>query len=116
MAELQYIATTPSGVNDATLTAADVAGDSYPSDSNKFFKVANADASTHTVTIVAPTATAICGNLGKVTLEDIVISIPTLESRIFTLPTGYAVDGKFNFTYDAVTDVTIGGFALSPNS
>ncbi len=116
MAELQYIATTPTGVNDAALSAADAAGDSYPSDSNKFFKVANGDTATHTVTIAAPAATAICGNLGKVTLEDIVISVPTLESRVFTLPTGYAVDGKFNFTYDAVTDVTIGGFALSPNA
>lgn len=116
MATLAYIAVTPDGINDATLTAADVLGDSFPADSGKFFKVANGDASPHTVTILAPSATTVCGNFGTVTLSDIVVTVPNGESRIFTIPTGYAADGKFTFAYDAVTSVTVGGFALSPNS
>lgn len=116
MADLAYISVTPDGVNDATLAAADVAGDTFPSDTNKFFKVANGDASPHTVTIAAPSATTVCGNFGTVNLEDIEVVIPNGESRIFTIPTGFASQGKFTLTYDAVTSVTVGGFALSPNS
>ena len=76
MADLAYTAVTPSGVNDADLTAADVAGDTFPADTNKFFKVDNADAAPHTVTVVAPTSETVCGNYGKVSLSDIVVSIP----------------------------------------
>lgn len=115
MADLAYIPVTPSGVNDATLTAADVAGDTFPVDTSKVFKVANGDGSPHTVTIAAPSSTTVCGNYGKVSLEDIVISVPSGESRIFTIPLGFAQDGKFTLTYDAVTSVEVGGFALSVN-
>lgn len=115
MADLEYTSVTPSGVNDATLTAADAAGDTFPSDTNKFFKVDNADASPHTVTVSVPVSDTVCGSYGKVSLSDIVISIPAGESRIFTLPLGYASGGKFTLTYDAVTSVTVGGFALSVN-
>ena len=115
MADLTYTSVTPDGVNDATLAAADAGGDTFPSDTNKFFKVANGDASSHTVTVAAPVADTVCGSYGKVDLDDIVITIPAGESRIFVLPIGYTSGGKFNLTYDAVTSVTVGGFALSVN-
>jgi hypothetical protein len=115
MADLTYTSVTPDGVNDATLTAADASGDTFPSDTNKLFKVANGDTSSHTVTIAAPVTETVCGSYGKVDLDDIVISVPAGESRVFVLPTGYTSGGKFNLTYDDVTSVTIGGFALSVN-
>lgn len=115
MADLAYIPVTPTGVNDATLTAASAGGDTFPADTGKLFRVDNADGSTHTVTIAKPANDVVCGSYGKVALEDIVISIPTNESRVFTIPLGYAQDGKFTLTYDAVTSVTVGAFSLAVN-
>lgn len=116
MADLNYTPITPSGIDDATLTAADAAGDSFPADNNKLFRVLNGDASPHTVTIGKPSNDTVCGNLGKIALSDIVITIPAGESRLFTLPTGYAgSDGKFTLTYDDVTSVTVGGFSIAVN-
>lgn len=115
MADLAYIAVTPDGVNDDTLAAADVAGDTFPAATNKIFKVANGDASPHTVTIAAPVASTACGQYGQVDIADIAITIPAGESRIFTIPLGYGSGGLFTLTYDAVTSVTVGGFAISVN-
>lgn len=117
MADLTYTAIPPAGINDATLTAAEAGGDKFPAMTNVHIKVANGDASPHTVTITKPKADAICGNYGKLPLSDLVVTVPNGESRIFTVPIGYAdSDGKFALTYDAVTSVTVGGFVPSPNS
>ena len=117
MAELTYTAIPPAGINDATLTAADAAGDKFPAMTGVFIKVANGDSSPHTVTIAKPKADTICGNYGKLPIADLSIVVTNAESRIFTVPLGYAdSDGKFALTYDAVTSVTVGGFVPSPNS
>lgn len=117
MAELSYIAVTPDGVDDeGLLTAADVAGDTFPASTNKLFRVLNGDASPHTVTIAAPVSETSCGAYGQLAVSDIAITVPAGESRLFTIPLGYASGGLFALTYDAVTSVSVGGFAYSANS
>lgn len=98
----------------ATAVAADVAGDSVKAASNLLIYVENNDAGAHTVTVAKPQATAQCGNLGTLTVNDIVISVPAGEARSFTIPQGYSdASGNFAWTYDAVTSVTIGVFSLA---
>jgi hypothetical protein len=117
MAALNYISIPSTGVAfESSLVAADVSlTDTFPADTGKVFAVANADASPHTVTIVAPVSSTVCGSFGSLDIEDKVITIPAGETQLFTLPLGYSETGLFTFAYDDVTDVTVGGFALSPN-
>lgn len=117
MAELTVNAIPPSGIDpSANLIAADAAGDTVKKASGLIFVVDNADAGARTVTVAAPVANAVCGGYGQVPVEDIVISIPAGESRHFSIPSGYAVDGEFAITYDAVTATTVGVFVASPNA
>lgn len=98
----------------ATAVAADVAGDSVKSASDLMIYVENNDVGAHTVTVAKPQATAQCGNLGTLTVNDIVISVPAGEARSFTIPQGYSdASGNFAWTYDAVTSVTVGVFSLA---
>lgn len=98
----------------ATAVAADVAGDSVKAAGDLFFYVENNDVGAHTVTVAKPQATAKCGNLGTLTVNDIVISVPAGEARSFTIPQGYSdASGNFAWTYDAVTSVTVGVFSLA---
>lgn len=117
MALLTVTPITKAGIPDisAALVAADVAGDSVNSSSGIFITVDNADAAGHTLTIVAPVATAGCGHYGALPVEDITFTVAPGTTGFLTIPAGYSDSGgNFSWTYDAVTSVTVGVFSLSP--
>ena len=116
MALLTVTPITKSGVPDvaAALVAADVAGDSVNASSGLFIAVDNADAAAHTLTIVAPVATAGCGHYGSLPVEDIAFEVAAGAMGFLTVPAGYSDGGNFSWTYDAVTAVSVGVFSLSP--
>ena len=96
------------------LVAADVAGDIFDATgSNLFIAVQNTDAAAKTITIAAPVTEANCGNYGELAVEDMVFVIAQDELETFSIPAGYAVDGKFNISYSAVTGVLVGGFSIA---
>ena len=98
----------------ATIVAAAAAGDSVAASSGLMFYAKNTDGSPHTVTIVAPVSAADCSPYGSLPVSNIVVSLPaTTGEQAFTIPLGYAVNGSFNLTYDAVTDVKVGVYSLS---
>jgi hypothetical protein len=98
---------------DPQYTAADVAGDQVANDGRIFLHIKNADASAHTVT-VASAATAQQG----LAAADLVVSIPASGERMIG---GFAprawndAQGNINFTYDAVTSVTIATLRYNDN-
>lgn len=117
MAELTVNSIQKAGIADisAVLVAADVAGDSVGSSSGIFIAMTNGDASPHTLTVAAPSATADCGNLGELAVEDITLVVAASNTGFVSIPLGY-IDGSGNFswTYDAITSVTIGVFSIAP--
>lgn len=115
MADLTPIAITKAGFDLAgQLTAADAGGDSFDSTATGlFFAVENTDAGAHTVTIVAPVSNTICPGFGELPITDLVITVGAGETQVFTIPVGYSAQGKFNLTYDAVTNVAVGGFSIA---
>lgn len=114
MAELTVNAITQDGVDQSALAvAADVAGDSVRSANGIFIFIDNADASPHTLTVAAPKASTICPPYGELPIAAIAITVPAGETRSLTIPAGFADSGLFNWTYDAVTSVTVGVFSLA---
>lgn len=117
MAELTVQAISPDGIDPlANLAAADVAGDSVRKSNGLIIVVSNGDAGSHDVTFAAPVAEAGCGSYGQLPVSDIVVSVPAGEARYITVPSGYAVDGFLQWTYDGVTSVEVGVFVASPNA
>lgn len=116
MADLTVTPITKTGVVDITaaMVAADIAGDQAPSSSGIFLAVTNGDAGAHTVTVTAPAATVNCGNLGELTVEDIVLSVGAGATAFLAVPLGYSDVGFFKFAYDAVASVTVGVFSIAP--
>lgn len=104
------------GVADlsAALSAADVAGDSVPSSAGLFVVMENGDVSPHTLTVAAPVATKDCGNLGALDVDPIVLTVAAGAIGVLALPAGYANLGVFEWTYDDVTNVTVGVFVANP--
>ncbi len=117
MAELTVLAIQKAGIADisAVLVAADVAGDTVGSSSGIFIAMANGDASPHTLTVAAPTATTDCGNFGELDVEDITLVVAAGDTGFVSIPLAY-IDGSgdFAWTYDAITSVTIGVFSIAP--
>lgn len=117
MAILTVTSIQKAGIADisAVLVAADVAGDSYPASSDLFIALANGDGSPHTLTVAAPSASANCGNLGALDVDDITLVVAAGDTGFLSVPLGYA-DGSGNiaWTYDAITSVTVGVFSIAP--
>lgn len=116
MADLIPVAITKAGLADldASLAAADVAGDNVPVSSGIFIVVKNADASPHTLTIAKPATSAICGNLGSVDLDDMTLIVAAADTGFISVPRGYAQNGLISWTYDGITSVTVGVFSIAP--
>ena len=117
MAKLTVQAVTKAGAADlsALLAAAAALGDSIDASSGVLIVMANGDASPHTLTVAAPAATAICGNLGALPVSDITLVVAAGDTGMVAIPLGY-VDGSGDlaWTYDDVTSVTIGAFSIAP--
>ncbi len=100
---------------DAVLVAADVAGDSVDQSSGIFIAMKNADAAPHTLTVAKPAASADCGNLGALTVDDITLVVAAADIGFVSIPQGYVDSGgDFSWTYDAITSVTVGVFSIAP--
>lgn len=116
MAVLIPVPVTKAGVAniETGLVAADVAGDSVPSASGLIVRVANGDASPHTLTVAAPSSPVSCGNLGDLAVEAITLTVAAGAVGEVAIPLGYASLGSFEWTYDAVTSVTVGVISIAP--
>jgi len=117
MAELTVQPVTKAGIADllGALAAAAAAGDSVVSASGLLLVVNNADASPHTVTIPAPVDTTVAGSYGEVDVDDMTLVVAAGDAGAITIPLGYVSGaGVFSWTYDDVTDVTVGVFSLAP--
>ena len=117
MAKLLVTAITKAGLAGITtsLVAADVAGDSVDTSSGIFIVVANGDGSPHTLTVAAPVATAGCGNLGALDVDDITLVVAAGDTGFVSIPLGYVNgSGDLGWTYDAITSVTVGVFSIAP--
>jgi hypothetical protein len=117
MAELITQPITPDGSDLLTLlTAADAAGDFVKKSDGLLFVLTNGDAAPHTVTVASPVSETVANGFGKQAVSDISIAVPAGESVYFSVPSGYATSGSIQLTYDAVTSVSVGVFAVSPNA
>lgn len=118
MAQLVVTAITKVGTDiTADLVAADaLLTDQVKTSSGLLMVVDNADAAPKVVTIAAPVPNINCAGYGQLPLTDIVHNVAAGERVFFTVPTGYAVDGQFVWTYDDVTSVTVGVFSLAPEA
>lgn len=116
MAELTAQSVSKAGVTDlaTALVSADVAGDSVTSASGLIVVMQNGDASPHTLTVARPAATTDVGNLGTLAVEDITLTVAAGDFGLVAIPAGYADQGVFSWTYDAVTSVSIGVFVAAP--
>jgi hypothetical protein len=89
------------------LAPATALGDSAPVGPGRFLIVKNADASSHTVTIITP------GLVAGLAIGDATVVVPAGKLSVIPLPRLFAgADGRASITYDAVTTVTVGAFEL----
>lgn len=116
MAELTVQQVSKSGVADVetALAAADATGDSVRQAEGLLLVVNNGDASSHTITVSAPKSTQNCGNLGALPVSDISFVVAAGDIGFLTIPAGYGNGDFFQWSYDAVTSVSVGVFSLSP--
>lgn len=117
MASLLVTRVSKAGIPNAAgaLDPADVAGDDVVSASGLLIVMENKDVGAHTLTVAAPSATADCGNLGELAVEDITLVVAAGEFGFLTIPAGYAdASNNFAWTYDDVTSLAIGVFSLAP--
>lgn len=90
------------------LSSADAGGDQCIAGDGLIFVMKNSDSSTHTMTLVKPSATINTSSYGALGLTDITLVVGAGDIGMVVIPSGYADDGKYLFTYDAVTAVTVG--------
>lgn len=95
------------------LSAADAAGDQVSSASGLLLIVENGDASSHTLTVARPSPTKNTQDLGELAVSDLTLVVAAGEIGMITIPSGYRSGSDFSWTYDAVTSVTVGVFALN---
>ena len=113
MAALTVQGITKAGLDiRSNLTPAEVTGDTVAASGGLLFSVTNGDGSPHTVTVSAPVATTTCGGFGSLPVADIAIVVGATSSTEFVIPGGFAANGLFTITYDAVTSVEVGVFSL----
>lgn len=90
-----------------TYSACGAGGDQFANSSAQFIHVKNADASSHTVTIVTQTT------VDTLAVADRAVAIPAGEERLigpFGASTYNDGSGNVQLTYDAVTNLTIAVF------
>ena len=116
MATLTPVRISAAGLADytASLTAADVAGDTVPAANKLLIVLENGDASSHTLTVTKPADSVNCDGYGDLTLTDLTLVVAAGDTGFLTIPGKYASGGNFTWTYDAVTSLNIGVFSLVP--
>lgn len=96
------------------LAAADAAGDQVAAAGGLLLVVENGDASSHTVTVARPSATANVGGYGDLAVADLTLTVAAGDIGFLTIPSKYADGSNFAWTYDAVTSLGVGVFSLAP--
>ncbi len=116
MALLTPTAVTKAGIPDILTpqVAADVAGDRVKAASGIGIIVTNGDASPHTLTVAAPSATTQCAGYGDLPLPDLTLVVAAGDTGMITIPLKYAVNSEFTWTYDDVTSVTLSVLSYAP--
>jgi hypothetical protein len=116
MAQLTPVAISKLGIADitASLVAATALGDSVDAASGLIIAVSNGDASPHTLTVPAPSASASCSNLGDLTVDPLTLVVAAGDIGLLAIPLGYADGQNLAWTYDAVTSVTVGVYSIAP--
>lgn len=97
---------------DPTYAAADAAGDEFAWEKGVFLHVKNGDASSHTVTVASQWSNLRPG----LATDDLAVAVPAGEERLIGplyRPAYRDSDGNVQVSYDAVTSVTVGVFAVS---
>lgn len=89
---------------DAQLIAATAGGDDAPTGAGIFLVVKNADASSHTVTLVTPGTVD-----GDLAVADRAVTVAAGKTQMIPLTATYRdpATGRASITYDAVTSVTV---------
>lgn len=108
MAILSVTPINRSGVLES-LVAASATGDSFPNDGNVFLAVRNAGTAAITVSITTP------AKIWGVDIANLSVSVGAGETRFigpFPEPIFNDANGRVNVTYSAVTNVSVGAFAL----
>jgi hypothetical protein len=88
-------------------TAAAAGGDQVRYSSGMFIAVNNGDASSHTLTVAAPVSTVGVQGYGDLPLSDITLVVAAGDIGVVRVPAKYQQNGFVNWTYDAVTSVTV---------
>jgi len=114
MADLTPIAITKAGFDlPSQLVQAEIGGDNFNGSTSNFYAIENTDGSLHTMTIAAPVANVDTQSFGNLPVTDLVIAVAAGELQTFSVPNGYQVNGKYNFTYDDITGMNVGGFSIA---
>jgi hypothetical protein len=110
MADLNLVSVpVNTGIADVAAQAAAAAsgGDTAPVGPNKFLYINNADASSKTVTVVAP------GTVKGLAVADAAVVVAAGKHAIIPLNDVYrGATGRASITYSAVTSVTVAAFEL----
>lgn len=95
--------------SDNKLVAAAGGGDTAQTGAGVFLRVANGDASSHTVTLVTP------GTIDGLAIADRAVVVPAGQTFDIPVTDRYRdpATGRAAITYDAVTDVTVGVFRVA---
>ncbi len=100
----------------STYAAATSGGDTARNDNGDvFLHVKNGDASSHTVTVTAQTASATVPGMGTTTKANVAVAVPAGEERMIGPFARLAFNDASNdvaITYDDVTAVTIAALRL----
>lgn len=112
MADLTVNGIDKTGIDlSAVAVAADVAGDSVNYSSGLFVTVFNGDAAPKVVTVTPPVSSVVCSGFGALDVDPLVYNIAAGEQVSFSVGSGYADGGVLSWTYDAVTNVTVGVYS-----
>jgi hypothetical protein len=95
---------------DAQLVAATSGGDDCQTGAGLFLVVKNADASSHTVTLVTPGTVD-----GDLAIADRAVVVAAAKTELIPLTATYRnpSTGRANITYDAVTSVSVAVIRMS---
>ncbi len=101
---------------DSVLSGAESGGDNFVYSSGAFIMLQNDDASSHTLTIPAPSSSIGTDSHGTVDISDMTLTVAAGKVGFITPPPGYSANNKISWTYDSVTSVKVGVFAPTNKS
>ena len=95
-----------------TPVAASAGGDTLNPDNHTAVQAFKANAGDTTITIAAVTDPLITKEAGSLAVPDIVITVPTDDQIMFSIPASHVANGVATMTYDSETDLTLNVFKV----